>query len=1179
LSFEIFYNNRDSEQYLQYLVTQKEQFLCHSLEDMARKLYVVVPTNSLCQYLKEVCRKWDTGYGIQIVTLSQFANHIIHLHGQEPFKRSAVFSWVIRQAIEVIHNQTSNEDIFTYLINLERNEDDEDGYSALEESVRELFVAGFQPHMQESYIEALHSDSSGLSNSEAVEASLVIEVATIVYKIMDKQILDRSGGFGLQEAIYVQAERILSQNTTRLPSTRGVIVYGLHDATQVVTSFLERVHTVVGNEKCILFFHKVLDALQETSKQSPISDISNQIIDEFFEARFLSGSTIPNENKLPNSFSFSIQSFSESIGIQSELRNAFTAVYDLIQSGYSWKDCVIVARDLTPYIPYIRWEANRLGIPLSVESNLLITSPASRMLKGLIQLLALGKQCDILTLSSILEFEIRGQEYENLYTMHDLQAYCSKEGISTVQHVLQRLLISIGKGEYPLLNCSKIIEQDNNKTKTKAQYRILEQQFLETIHLRLTNIIAIIDQCYIHTDVFSLNQGIRGLVEQILRWPNDSEARVILEVTLDRLQERLNLSTITFKDYLMILGRELKQKGRLQLDHHGDGLRIFSAPDAIAMNFEHLFMIGLNREVFPQASKEDPLLDKRVRNSLKELLPGLPLRERKYLVERHLFHWIVSSAKKVHLSWQKINNKGSDVATSPLVRRLLWQQQFGEIDIVGIPTLYSYKHNINKLPIFDRIIVEGIHGTRIRYHKCLNTVINWATKDVPFEQWGISQKNLTNAICGSIDEIYPTITNNTGVDSLNRLGPYSGLTGIASFYPAFETDVFVTRFESVNSCPWKSFLLRTLRLPERTQSGPFPVINPSDAGSIVHNILEEIVCNHFPEDKSDLLLHILNRAPKDITWPTEEKLEQMIVSKVAEQLHSLGIHIPGVHEAMKNNAREFLEVVRETDFPNNVLPKCLGAEATGFSRLEISPSKGNQGNSYETNLTRKRPQGTVWNLDNGDDVVVQVKFKGDRFDIIEIDGEKILHLVDYKTGRPLSRAKRTETRQKDMLKSLYKGQKLQIPVYASCVQPSSNELPAKGSLFYLGKEVEQRIFGINQEELLTLNVSEDQTIIERLAEVIVVVLSARSIGLHFPRLVQSTNKSHTEEYLDENSFKANPMCGYCSVKEACHYGDSNYRRRLIMTAEQSNIRNDESVTMKKCHSIFQQLWRLGRING
>ena len=57
----------------------------------------------------------------------------------------------------------------------------------------------------------------------------------------------------------------------------------------MVTSFLERAHSVFGTDKCLLYFHKVLDPIYETSKGTPCGDISNQIIDEFFDRRFLSG--------------------------------------------------------------------------------------------------------------------------------------------------------------------------------------------------------------------------------------------------------------------------------------------------------------------------------------------------------------------------------------------------------------------------------------------------------------------------------------------------------------------------------------------------------------------------------------------------------------------------------------------------------------------------------------------------------------------------------------------------------------------------------------------------------------------------------------------------------------------------------------------------------------------------
>ena len=91
----------------------------------------------------------------------------------------------------------------------------------------------------------------------------------------------------------------------------------------------------------------------------------------------------------------------------------------------------------------------------------------------------------------------------------------------------------------------------------------------------------------------------------------------------------------------------MREAGKALLDQKGEGIRLFSAIDATGMTFSYLVLLGVNRDVFPQVTTEDPILNRKISKQLRKQLPGFTLRERKYLVERrHLLYWLICSAKK-----------------------------------------------------------------------------------------------------------------------------------------------------------------------------------------------------------------------------------------------------------------------------------------------------------------------------------------------------------------------------------------------------------------------------------------------------------------------------------------------------------------------------------------------------
>ena len=86
---------------------------------------------------------------------------------------------------------------------------------------------------------------------------------------------------------------------------------------------------------------------------------------------------------------------------------------------------------------------------------------------------------------------------------------------------------------------------------------------------------------------------------------------------------------------------------------------MLSVIEARARSFDHLFLLGLNRDSFPRQVREDPLLPDRLRQAIeRDVLPQIPIKRIGFDEERYLFAQLLSSARQVTLSWQACDDDG-----------------------------------------------------------------------------------------------------------------------------------------------------------------------------------------------------------------------------------------------------------------------------------------------------------------------------------------------------------------------------------------------------------------------------------------------------------------------------------------------------------------------------------------
>lgn len=354
------------------------------------------------------------------------------------------------------------------------------------------------------------------------------------------------------------------------------------------------------------------------------------------------------------------------------------------------------------------------------------------------------------------------------------------------------------------------------------------------------------------------------------------------------------------------------------------------------------------------------------------------------------------------------------------------------------------------------------------------------------------------------------------------LGPYHGFVGP----PLEEADprrapLYVTTAEAIAACPWQALLGRLLRLempPDALDA--LPSFEPLWIGSLVHDVLERIVAEATGHERGSLE-EALGRSPVSVSWPDEASIARLLRVGAEAQLREAGVGLPGFARVLALHARPRLEVARKHGWP------ALG-DASGVLGAEVKGALGVADASGEQR---------------------ELRFRADRVD--RRDGE--LRLIDYKTGRPLSQAKKPATREDHLHTRVKTGQLLQSVAYALAGR-AAGSAGATGEYLYLDPEAEE-------DALVFASPAADADFEREFLDAVGAVLEVSDRGSFFPRL------------LEPGSEQEPGRCQYCAVKEACLRGDTGARARLRDWTTTASERRAEELSDPE--RALLRLWNLG----
>jgi len=1065
---------------------------------LARPVRLVVPSRSLREHVAaRIVAECGSVVGIAVHTLRGLAFEILRRAGEGAPGGDALFPIVVRALAR------KDDALRAALDRLS------DGYGVVAASVADLLDAGFEAHHADAVDEAL------VEVGAPALARAMVRVAARTGATLAAQ------GVEHRSHLFRRAREAFERDPEGALPARAILVHGFADLTAVQLDLLESLARLRGAR--ILLDHPDDPAAPGTSSSGVV-----------FTARLrerLRG-VAPEASGAGTAASSAPEvSLLRAPGAQAEVRAAAERIRALLDAGARPERIGIVARELSPYALALRVQLRRLGIPFSgAPGSPGLLGPAGRRARALLDLL---RERDSLTVDRWLDALpglreegegalARARRADLRMGLHALgagrlgaAAQLELDGVLGAEDWLplpvRRGLESAGDADG--LEETADAEQPRGAA-LRATRRSLHRALLEAAVERARACIEGLGRWPEEAPLAEHFARLASLLDA-LGW-SDRSGPVETRERIDALRAELGGALrVSFPEFVLLLDRELRDVGVDALGGAGGGVRVLSVVEARAHTFDHLFVLGLNRDLFPRRVSEDPLLPDALRRALAAVLPDVPVKARGFDEERYLFAQLVSAAPRVALSWQALSDDGKEKTASPLVEGLL-QAAGGEAPLA--PSVFAPPAATPTLdgaaaprPAFEHAIRAGLYGTPAEFGSAFALALDEARRELPGGRAWVEASDLARVRVAILDEMDAS-------PRRGELGPWLGFVGpLGGDADPRHAPVFVTALEHLARCPWQSFLERILRIeavPDALEA--LPSASPLLVGNLLHRTLERIVddaLGETPRDRADLA----HAAGRDVPWPARERLDAILHEEARGVLRAGGIALPGFERLLVAAVESRVERVRRLEWgPAGVLHGVLGSEVHG--EVEVCDARG-------------RPR--------------RVRFRADRADAG-------LRLTDYKGGKDPSDGQKTEaSRRRKLLEGVGAGTWLQAAAYAF-----ADPGVALGRYFFAKPEL--------PEDAAELRVAhDDREVREAFAGSVAALLGAFDLGSFFPRLVTP------------DGGKEPKTCDWCTVSQACVRGDSATRRRLLRFVERA--RSGKREDLSDAESALVAVFDLGRV--
>ncbi len=852
---------------------------------LAQPVRVVVPSRSLRDHLvAQLLRRRGAVAGLQVQTLRALAFELLERAGEHARGGQTLVPVLVRRFAAAEPALAGALAAF------------DDGFGVALASVNDLLDAGLDAASATSALECL-GESGGAAGAAARErAEALVRVAERTLAELAARGLEPRAGFFRRAALQ------LGRNPALLPA-RAMFVYGWADVTGVQLDLIEALVRTLGAR--VVLDHPPDPA--DASAEGP-----GPAWTERLRLRLGGGRGVPG---VPAAVSLEA---CQAPGTHAEARAVAERIRARLDRGEQPESIGIVLRDPAPYRHALCAQLTRLGVPFSGSAG--AVGPTGRRIHALLELLERHDGCPA-------DRWLDAQQRSEREALADLRLALHGIGVGRLRDVaaldLERLLgpqsryalpvrrgISAGASVSEVAAGGEEAADEGRERKSRGAPQLL-RRFVSrgALAQAAAEATAVLDRIAALRAAPSFGaqlDELRRLLARELGWRHEAPAARALSGALATLEAELGQGLeLSTDELLVVLRRAFSELGREPLGGQGGGVALLSAVEARGRSFAELFLMGMNRDVFPRMLREDPLLPDALRRALEVVLPDVPVKGRGEDEERYLFAALCAAAPSVTLSWLATSDDGKERPPSPLLEPL---RASGLTPRLAPPLLAERSA---PRPAFEHAIRAGIARERGQAEHALAVALGCA--------------EAAHARAGAIAAL------DVG-GWAGALGPFFGFVGAVGADDPRSGELAITRLEGMARCAWQTFLERVLRIePPPDALAELPDATPLLIGSVVHAVLEKLVGD--AGGAVDIpLAEALALAPLRIEWPAADELAQRTRAAAEQVAREEGIVLPGVAALLARRARPLLERIRALEWVDGG-PLVLGAELRGSVQI------------------------------------------------------------------------------------------------------------------------------------------------------------------------------------------------------------------------------------------------------
>jgi RecB family exonuclease len=874
---------------------------------LAEPVLIVVPSRSLREHLSQALTGVGAVLGLRVLTLEGLVTEALRRAG-EPCVDSPLHAVLARRLAS--REPTLATPLDPY----------DDGYQVVAGAVDDLLDAGLEPAHAEFLLERIEELEGGIP---AARVAAVTRVAIAM--------AERPTGVACHRAERVaRARRAIESDPELVLPARRILLAGFQDATGVQSDLIE---TLMRTGRCRIFLEHPLDPVLKGPGEfgrfgerlrERIAGFGDLAVDEREAASHIEVVRAPDR--------------------ESEVRDLAAALRGLIDDGVTPERIGVVARDLAPYRTALRRQLARVALPFSGCGEPGLGGPARARLDALQDLLDQRERCSTdRWLDALGGFVSSGPGPARPLSLQ--RAARIRRALHRRGRVQLRDLAGLRHGSGELGHAVRAAQVLTSALEGLAPTRSL------ALH----------------------GAALRELLIDVLGWEDTTGAKALAEVEALLTSPAFEASadeTLRFDEFLAVVRRGLSSAARGRLGGRGGGVQVLGVMEARSRSFDVLFVLGLNRGLFPRPVNDDPFLPDALRARLRDVLPEMPVKAEGHDEERFLFAQLLSAAPRVVLSCPRHDEEGRPLAPSPLLERLVGAEVVDALR--EAEPLHAALAGDRPRPAYEHALLAALRGGHRSAQSLLRFALGGSAPDV-----------LADARSRVVRE-FDAYRGPGG-----ELGPYFGFVGPRDGLGAPS----VTHVEQVLRCPWSAFLRRELGLrpvPDALDGLPRVDEEYMLLGNVVHGALDRIVAEQLPAP----LASDAEPASHRVVWPPDAVVARVLREAAEEELERAEISLPGYARVLARRAAPFVDVARQVDWSEGAVD-VVGVERDGEALLSIGGG--------ETRALR---------------------FRADRVD--RVGGG--LRITDYKTGKTKIKKKDDAA---SLLESAADRRLLQAVVYAA----------------------------------------------------------------------------------------------------------------------------------------------------